>query len=548
MIRVTQIKLKLPYREKDIRNAIIKDLRLPSDAGISYRLLKRSIDSRHRPDLSAVLTVGVIGVKIRGHLVSEEKILFRSGVKNAAPFSEESYRFPEKCTRRLREEERPVIVGFGPAGIFAALELAKAGFRPLVLERGSSMDERTADVEAFWDGGELKKDSNVQFGEGGAGTFSDGKLATGIGDKNGRIREVMNTFVRNGAPEEITWDQHPHVGTDVLSRVIPSIREEILSFGGEVRFHCRFDGIETDGGELRAVRFTDESGKQQVRAAKSLILAIGHSSRDTFPVLAHEGIPMCAKPFAVGVRCEHPQSLINEYAYGRRFAAPDMMRESGLETASYKLTANLPSGRGVYSFCMCPGGYVVNSSSEPGRLCVNGMSYSGRSGANANSALVVTVTPDDFGNNCFDGLKFQEKLEEAAYAAAGGRIPVQLLADFKAGRVSKALGDVAPQTKGAWELGNVREILPAFVSESLCEAFPAFAKRIPGFDRPDALLLGVEARTSSPVRILRDETMQSAVRGLFPCGEGAGYAGGITSAAVDGIRTAEAVARRIAWP
>ena len=545
MIRVAQIKLKLPYRSKELQNTICKKLRLPADARITYVILRRSIDSRHRPDLFAVITVGVTDVRVRGRALDEQTVIIKARTKEADLVKLEKYHFPVKNTRRLKEEERPVIVGFGPAGIFAALELAKAGFAPLVLERGQEMQQRKKDVQDFWNGGKLKKESNVQFGEGGAGTFSDGKLATGIGDKNGRIREVLDTFVRFGASEQIFWDQHPHVGTDVLASVIPAIREEIRRLGGDVRFGCRFCGAENNGKSLTAVHFIDECGNEQVRAASTLILAIGHSSRDTFHILSEEGIPMCAKSFAVGVRCEHPQKMIDEFAYGTRFSDKEMMRACRLEAASYKLTAKTQEGRGVYSFCMCPGGYVVNSSSEPGQLCVNGMSYSGRSGVNANSAIVVTVTPKDFGMNCFDGLAFQERLEKAAYAAAGGKIPVQLLEDFRTGRISQGLGEVAPQTKGDWAFGNVRACLPDFVAESIKEVFPAFARRIHGFDRPDALLLGVEARTSSPVRILRDETMQSQIAGLFPCGEGAGYAGGITSAAVDGIRTAEAAAARL---
>ena len=420
------------------------------------------------------------------------------------------------------------------------------GYRPILLERGASMEERQKDVQDFWKTGKLNPESNVQFGEGGAGTFSDGKLNTLVHDTHNRGKEVLRLFVKYGAPESILYDAKPHIGTDILAKVVKNIREAIISMGGEVRFHTKVTGIRTK----RSIDFSDEPALAMLHLEDTrtnigedlltdvAVLAIGHSARDTFGLLNLSDIKMEPKPFAVGVRVEHSQDMIDESQYGKN--APE-----SLPAAAYKLTAKTKEGRGVYTFCMCPGGYVVNASSEENRLAVNGMSYSGRNGKNANSAVIVTVSPEDFPEKgVLGGLAFQRQLEEAAFAEGQGKIPVQLFGDFKKNVPSSSAGAIAPQMKGAYSWGNVRSIFPEFIARCLEEGITEFGKKIPGYDRDDAVLSGVESRTSSPVRILRDETLQSSVKGLYPCGEGAGYAGGITSAAMDGLKVAEAVSQK----
>ena len=410
------------------------------------------------------------------------------------------------------------------------------GYRPILLERGASVDERIQDVENFWNGGELKKNSNVQFGEGGAGTFSDGKLNTLVNDRFGRNQEVLRIFVEHGAPEHILYESKPHIGTDVLAVVVKNIRNSIISMGGEVRFHSLVSDIlyHDNSKQLYALEVIDLlTNKKYVLNTSNAILAIGHSARDTFETLLKRNFQMEAKSFAVGVRMEHPQSMINESQYG-------IGALKDLPAAPYKLAVNLENGRGVYTFCMCPGGYVVNASSEEGRLAVNGMSYSGRDGMNANTAVIVTVTPEDFGSsNVLAGLEFQRKLEENAYREGNGVIPVQLFKDFQLNQASKGPGEIIPQLKGAYHWGNVRNIFPDTISAALEEGILLFDNKIKGYAREDAVLSGVESRTSSPVRILRDENLQSNIHGIYPCGEGAGYAGGITSAAMDGLKVAE---------
>lgn len=537
MIKINQLKLPVGHSQKDLEDKIRKTLRIPSKETFHYEVMRRSLDARKKPSLFYVYC---IYVTIR----QENSIVKKLHQPSVSLVTETGYRFSEMGHERLNR--RPVIVGAGPCGLFAAWQLTLAGYAPLILERGKQVEDRSADVERFWKTGILQPDSNVQFGEGGAGTFSDGKLNTVVKDPSGRNRYVLETFVKFGAPSDILYDAKPHIGTDILAKVVKNIREAIISMGGEVRFHTKVTGIRTK----RSIDFSDEPALAMLHLEDTrtnigedlltdvAVLAIGHSARDTFRLLNLSDIKMEPKPFAVGVRVEHPQDMIDESQYGKN--APE-----SLPAAAYKLTAKTKEGRGVYTFCMCPGGYVVNASSEENRLAVNGMSYSGRNGKNANSAVIVTVSPEDFPEKgILGGLAFQRQLEEAAFAEGQGKIPVQLFGDFKKNVPSSSAGAIAPQMKGAYSWGNVRSIFPEFIARCLEEGITEFGKKIPGYDRDDAVLSGVESRTSSPVRILRDETLQSSVKGLYPCGEGAGYAGGITSAAMDGLKVAEAVSQK----
>ena len=538
MIRISQLKLLPNHTEKDLEHAVQKALRLSTGQKFSWEIIRQSIDARKKPDIYYVYTVDVSLAD--GGRKSEEKVLQRARNKNAALVSPVFYHFPKPGTERL--EQPPVIVGTGPAGLFCGLMLARAGYRPILLERGMAVEERQKCVEQFWNGGQLNEDCNVQFGEGGAGTFSDGKLNTLVKDPNGRIRYVLENFVQAGAEEDILYSHKPHIGTDVLAGVVRHIRQEIQSLGGNVLFGTKLADAEWHQGENGSHRLylegTGVTEKNRILDTQVLVLAIGHSARDTFRMLHERSLEMTAKAFAVGVRVEHRQSTVNEAMYGKecRYEMPP---------APYKVTHRLENGRGVYSFCMCPGGYVVNASSEQGMLAVNGMSYHDRDGDNANSAIVVTVSPEDFGGEgplC--GLEFQRQLEKNAFRAGEGKIPVQRFEDFKNNCRTEQIGQIVPQMKGEWQTANVRQIFPEWLGASIEEGIMAFNRQIPGFSDPDALVSGVESRTSSPVRIIRDECCESAVPGIYPCGEGAGYAGGITSAAIDGIRVAEAVASK----
>lgn len=565
MLRINQVKLKIDHTQKELRKKVADMLRVPAGEIRSLTIVRQSIDARKKPEIYYSYTVDV-------EVPGEEKLLRKlKGRLQISRADTVKYHFPELGTEPM--EHPPVIVGMGPAGLFCGYYLAVHGYCPVLLERGKCVEERQKDVESFWETGILNPASNVQFGEGGAGTFSDGKLNTLVKDKDGRNREVLETFVKFGAKESICYEAKPHIGTDALCRIVRNMRQEILALGGQVRFESQVTGIHIQEGRITGVVINGE----EILPCEQLVLAIGHSARDTFQMLYDRQIPMEAKAFAVGLRVEHPQSMINESQYGKPETGEMAFREAmperdRLGAASYKVTAKASNGRGVYSFCMCPGGYVVNASSEPGRTAVNGMSYSGRDGSNANSAIIVSVAPEDFGSeHPLAGVEFQRLLEKRAFELGRGRIPVQRYGAFKkaveAVRVKEPDADsineesvgvdlaeedtmpgsaLQPQCKGVFCWADVSRILPRECNEAFVEGMASFGRQIRGFDREDAILLGVESRTSSPVRINRDETLQSEVRGLYPCGEGAGYAGGITSAAMDGLRVAEAIAERFA--
>lgn len=531
------MRLPVEHTRKQLEMKIRKRLRLGRDERFTYEIIRRSIDARKKPDIyySYEIDVNVEEGK-------ERHIIKKSKDPQVIPHRTDRYRFPYSHRNEKGIcDTRPVIVGMGPAGLFCGYMLAINGFRPIILERGDAMDKREGKVERFWKEGILDPECNVQFGEGGAGTFSDGKLNTLIKDKAGIGREVLSILVGAGAPEDILYDYKPHMGTDVLKKVVINMRETIVKHGGEVRFGQKVTGFLIKDMCATGVVIHEK----EILKSHQVILAIGHSARDTFQVLYDAGIPMEAKAFAVGLRVEHPQAVINDSQYGR----PE---HDVLGAADYKLVSRhlQPS---VYSFCMCPGGFVVNASSEEGRTAVNGMSYSGRKGSNANSAVVVTVTPEDYGGNSpLSGIAFQRQLEEKTYRIGKGKIPVEYYGDYRqhvlreethCDKVNVLDHTYAPSIKGEWCFAPVHEILPSFLNRLLVKGMSEFGKMIQGFDGDHVLISGVESRTSSPVRIPRDKEMQSEVRGLYPCGEGAGYAGGIMSAAIDGIKIAEAVAK-----
>lgn len=564
MIQINQIKLPCgadggptaethPQLEARIHRAV----RIPRGQQVLYQILRHSVDARKKPTLYDIYSVGVYLPSRKVHADSpwivtpftgreeyamEEQLVRKAGDHNVLFRQPVHYHFPQTPEAAPVLEHRPIVVGAGPAGLFCALELALHGYPPIVLERGKCMEERIADVEAFWAGSQLNPQSNIQFGEGGAGTFSDGKLNTGVSDKAGRIEEVTQRFIDAGAHPDIAYEYHPHVGTDMLRNVVVRLREQLIAAGGEVRFETPMTGLEVRNGQVTGVhiRYQDT---EETMPTEAVVLAIGHSARDTFRALWEQQIPMEAKNFAIGMRLSHPQRLIDQQQYG--VSDSKEMARLHLAPASYKLVAQNPNGRAVYSFCMCPGGYVVNASSEEGRLCVNGMSDNARDSARANSAIVVTVGPEDYGSTgVLDGLTFQERLEEQAYQLAAGAVPVQRYVDYREGR--DVTGDVDSEAlciKGRSHFANLHTLLPETIRESLIAGMEQFDQRIPGFGGEEAYCIGLESRTSSPVRIPRDGSMQCiGIEGLIPCGEGAGYAGGIMSAAVDGIKAAEAVA------
>ena len=542
MIKVNQVKLPVTESVKMLRLQCAKLLGIKPAEIATLEVLRRSIDARKRPEIFFSYT---LLVELEGGLRAEEKLVKRLRNRDVVMGERVEYRAPElgekigDVPRRdyfRAEAHRPVVVGFGPAGMFAALILARAGMHPIVYERGASVEERVGDVERLWATGELNPDSNPQFGEGGAGTFSDGKLNTLTKDPDGRSRFILNLFVGYGADPSILIDAKPHVGTDRLVDVVRGIRCEIEALGGEIHFHTKFT--------YDPVRDKD----------RKIILAIGHSARDSYEELYAAGLHMEAKDFAMGFRVQHPQAMIDADLYG----AVDAETRAALGPGAYKVThTSAKNGRGVYSFCMCPGGYVVNSSSEPGRLCVNGMSYHARDGKNANAAIIVSIRKSDYDGavHPLGGIALQRELEARAYQLLGGRVPVQTYGDFKGDRetTQETVGSIGPEIRGQYGYSRLNDIFcfPADspyaslneFNETFIEGMESFEHKLHGFAREDALLCGVEARTSSPVRIPRGEDFCSNIPGLYPCGEGAGYAGGIMSAAMDGMKAAEALVK-----
>ena len=543
MIRITELPLPLDYTPETLRQAVLKRLALPESQLVDLTLFKRSYDARKKN--SGILFICIVDVSVRDE-AAVLKRLARDKHVGVAP--DTTYHPVAQAPAQL--QERPLIVGFGPCGLFAALLLAQMGFRPIVLERGRDVRRRTKDTWALWRKGVLDPESNVQFGEGGAGTFSDGKLYSQIKDPRHLGRKVMSEFVKAGAPAEILYAAHPHIGTFKLVKVVENLREQIIALGGEVRFQQRVTDLLVEDGphgkQLRGLTVLDQaSGKSSELRADQVVLALGHSSRDTFEMLHGRGVFLEAKPFSIGFRIEHPQGVVDRARWGRHAGHPL------LGAADYRLVHHASNGRSVYSFCMCPGGTVVAATSEPGRVVTNGMSQYSRNERNANAGMVVGITPADYPGGPLAGVALQRELESRAFVLGGSdyQAPGQLLGDFIAGRASTQLADVEPSYRPGVRLGDLQEALPGYAIAALREALPAFGRKLQGFDMPGAVLTGVETRTSSPLKITRGEDYQSLnVRGLYPAGEGASYAGGILSAGVDGIRVGEAVALQLSPP
>lgn len=534
MIRISQLKLEVNHTEKQLVSKICKILHISEEMLKNYRIHKLSIDARWKPQIYYIYVVDV-------WVENEKAVLSKVKDKNVQKAERTPYIF--QCTGTEEMVKRPVIIGSGPAGLFCAYMLAQNGYNPILLEQGEDVDKRSESVEKFWLDGTLKKHSNVQFGEGGAGTFSDGKLNTLVKDKYGRNRKVLEVFFENGAPENILYDAKPHIGTDILKVVVKNMRNRIIAWGGLVCFEKKVTDIEIVENKVKSVTINHTEKLE----TECIVLAIGHSARDTFEMLYQKGVTMEAKDFAVGFRVEHPQKMINNEMYGGM--------SKHLPPAPYKLTAKTKSGRGVYSFCMCPGGYIVNASSEEEKLAINGMSYSKRDSDSANSAIIISVTPEDFASKePLAGILFQRELEKKAYFLGDSHIPYTTYGELCetlgqkssfSGANSSYFCGFERNTKGRVKKADLSHFFKPDMMESFVEGMNHFDKIIPGFAHPDTKIYAVESRTSSPVRIVRDsELLECNVLGLYPCGEGAGYAGGITSAGMDGIKVAEKIASR----
>lgn len=529
---IQQIKMPLDHQMTDLTYQIKKILKTLTM--LDYKIIKKSVDARKKSEPHGIFIIYGVEVTIKEDSIPP----YIKKTVDIVDASSSGYGWPT-VTKNL--PQRPIIVGSGPAGLFCALIMARLGQKPIILERGKAVEERHKDVVTFFKGGELIKNSNIQFGEGGAGTYSDGKINTGVKDKEGRRELVLDEFIKAGAPEEISYVNKPHIGTDYLMRVVKRMRETIIELGGAFRFESQVTSLIFDERNERIIGV--KINHEEILESQHVVLAIGHSARDTFEYLVQTPVKMEAKSFAIGLRIEHPQSMIGRSQYGVAYT------HKHLPVADYKLTYKAKNDRGVYSFCMCPGGFVVNASSEVGHLVCNGMSYFKRDSTNANSAIIATVHPGDFnGSDVLAGMRFQRQYEALAYALTKeqGVLPVQCLNDFMHNRVTKAFGEITPVVKGRTQFADLNKCLPPYVAEAIKEALPEFGKKIKGFDRGDALLTGVETRTSSPVRLLRDDNLESvSIKGLYPCGEGAGYAGGIMSAAIDGIKVAEAIVKTL---
>lgn len=526
MIQINQLKVLARKDQDDLKPAIASHLGVSQDEIVAYRILKRSIDARKKPEIFYIYSVAVDLGKKESFVLNKKK-----KDNQILIYQEKKYKIPNIGEQKL--SKRPVIIGMGPAGLFCAYLLALSGYQPIVLERGEDVLTRTKDVNAFWEKEILKPNSNVQFGEGGAGTFSDGKLNTLVKDKWGRNRFVLETFVLFGAPESILWEAKPHIGTDILIRVIKNMRMELIRLGAEIHFQSQVQDFVFENNQLVALKVKEKTIDTTVA-----VLAVGHSARDTFQILHERNVKMLAKEFAVGFRVEHPQEKINLVQYGTKC-------KSFLPPSPYKLATKLKNGRGVYSFCMCPGGYVVNASSAEQQLVVNGMSYAARDSKNANSAIVVSVGKKEYDmSNPLSAIAYQESLEKRAYQCGKGSIPQQLFGDFMADRISSGYGSFSSICCGKTTFANLNTIFSKEIRDSFLQGMELFSHKIKDFNAYDTILSGVESRTSSPIRIERNEVLESNQKGLYPCGEGAGYAGGIMSAAMDGMKVAEEIIKK----